>query len=189
MPIRTPLPEVVNLFKAVNEYKVWQHDNYFPFMDTFLFYRSALTNKFGYDATMPEYFDNRAPILKWCAHCGQEWKQYLHQIIYVKQTDKGFHIPNKDYNTIIVPVKGEITILRCESIRPLLDSMAVYDYDIYNWSRRGIVKSVCNAEPEQRIIGYTPKKLVRLDTEKFTAFHAKEGTEFLFMQYAHARQS
>ena len=62
------------------------------------------------------------------------WKETL-IFIYVKATDKGLHIPNKS-PTIIFSLDSDLRVMTCKELPPLVMSLAIYDYTLYNYRDR-----------------------------------------------------
>ena len=103
-------------------------------------------------------------------------KQYktppLFDIMTAKHSGKGLHIPSKE-TTIVYALKGDIKVLVSENFLRLLHTVAIYDYDLYNYKSRDIKLNVIK-EGEMFVVG----------NRYAHCLHMEEGQEVLYARYS-----
>ena len=163
--------EVKEVVHSLKDYGVYQHEYMFPFMDSFLFYRHC-KNLDDYYTSVPEYQDN---YTKFHAFFDEVQKEYnypkLYDIIYAKQTVKGIHCPAKD-TTVIWAIKGDIKLIVGDKLTRLLHTLAIHDYDLFNWNHRNLKLNVIKEGT------YFP-----IGNRFAHCLHMEEGQEVLYARY------
>ena len=92
-------------------------------------------------------------------------------MIYAKQTAKGFHAPCKE-PVIIWSIKGDIKLVIADELMKLLHTVAIYDYDLFNFKSRKMKLNTIK-EGEMFVIG-----------NRFAhCLHMEEGQEVLYARY------
>ncbi len=162
--------EIKHIFNSLHDYGVWQHEQAFPWMDSFAFFKKDTRD--NYYTSTPEYQDHKEEFHKFFDTIGQkEWGINPVEIIFAKQTDRGIHIPQKN-TSIIWALKGDIKLLVCENRDRLNYVMAIHDYDLFNWSNRKITLNIIK-EGDFFVIG-----------NRFAhALHMEEGQEVIHARY------
>lgn len=168
MQLTKQVKEVVN---GIADYGIYQHEYMFPWMDSFLFYRRD--SRDDYETSTPEYQDNRDDFLGFFRKVGKQYKTPpLFDIMTAKHSGKGLHIPSKDA-TIIYALKGDIRILVSENFLRLLHTVAIYDYDLYNYKSRNIKLNVI-----------TEGSIFVIGNRYAHCLHMEEGQEVLYARYS-----
>jgi len=162
---------IKHIVNSLHDYGVWQHEQMFPWMDSFAFFKND--SQENYYTSTPEYLDHKEEFQNFFEQAGQKlWKTPPLEILYAKQTDKGIHVPQKN-SAIIWALKGDIKLLVCENRDRLLYTMAIHDYNLFNWKNRKISPNIIK-EGEYFIIGNLHAH----------ALHMEEGQEVLYARYS-----
>ena len=163
--------EVKQVVNSLSSYGVYQHEYMFPHMDSFLFYRNSPSLD-DYHTSLPEYQDNYNSFIKFFKAVGEKYKAPpLYDIMTAKQTSKGMHCPAKD-PSVIWAVKGDIKLIIADELMKLLHTVAIYDYDLFNFKSRKIKLNTIK-EGEMFIVG-----------NRFAhCLHMEEGQEVLYARY------
>ncbi len=163
--------EVKEIVNSLKDYGIYQHEYMFPWMDSFLFYRYA-KNLDDYYTSIPEYQDYKEEFHKFFKSVGNKYKGgFLYDVMYAKQTDKGIHCPAKE-PTIIWAVKGDIKLVVANEIGRCLHTLAIHDYDLFNWKNRQMTLNVIK-EGDFFVIG-----------NRFAhCLHMEEGQEVVYARY------
>lgn len=164
--------EIKHIVNSLHDYGVWQHEQLFPWVDSFSFYKYSHSND-DYYTSLPEYQDYKEKFHKFFNTIGQEkWKANPLEITFAKQTNKGIHLPMKS-SAIIWAVKGDVKVLVSEARERLMQTLAIHDYDLFNWQHRKITLNIIK-EGDFFIVGNTFAH----------AIHMEEGQEVLYARYS-----
>jgi hypothetical protein len=88
-----------------------------------------------------------------------------------KQTSKGMHCPAKD-PSVIWAVKGDIKLVVAHELQRCLHTLAIHDYDLFNWGSRKMKLNIIR-EGHFFPIG-----------NRFAhCLHMEEGQEVLYARY------
>ena len=171
MPIK-PNKILTTLQEEVIAHGIYHAHYFFPFCDVFHFY-SRSSSMTDFHTSFPAYYNNKESILKYFNNIVKEygWKETLKDLIYVKATEKGFHIPTRT-PTVIFSMSGEIKMLTSEKFYRLLNSMAIYDYALFPFKDREI-------KPIR--IGNTAKLV---GNRWCHCLHLEEGEEIFYATYS-----
>ena len=162
--------EIKHIINSLHDYGVWQHEQLFPWMDSFAFFKQD--SQGNYYTSTPEYQDHKEEFHKFFDTIGQkEWGINPREITFAKQTNKGIHLPMKN-SAIIWAVKGDVKVLVSEARERLMQTLAIYDYDLFNWQHRKMTLNIIK-EGDFFIVG-----------NRFAhAIHMEEGQEVLYARY------
>ena len=168
MQLTKEVKEVVN---SLSSYGIYQHEYMFPFMDSFLFYRNS-PNLNDYYTSIPEYQDNHDSFQNFFKSVGKEYNAPpLYDVMFAKQTTKGIHCPTKEPAGIWA-VKGDIKLVVSNEVQRCLHTLAIYDYDLFNWGHRKMNLNIIK-EGEFFLIG-----------NRFAhCLHMEEGQEVVYARY------
>ena len=163
--------EVKQVVNSLSSYGVYQHEYMFPHMDSFLFYRNSPSLD-DYHTSLPEYQDNYNSFIKFFKSVGEKYKAPpLYDIMTAKQTSKGMHCPAKD-PSVIWSVKGDIKLVFAHELQRCLHTLAIHDYDLFNWGSRKMKLNIIK-EGHFFPIG-----------NRFAhCLHMEEGQEVLYARY------
>ena len=171
------MPIKANKFLTTLQTEVKAHGIYhahylFPFNDVFHFYSKNNTQK-DFNSSFPPYYNNQDKIKKYFNNIVKDfnWTETLHDLLYVKATDKGFHIPiNKP--AVIFSMTGMVKMLTSPEMRKLTNHMAIYDYQLFPFKERKIT-------PVK--IGNTAKLV---GNRWCHCLHLEEGEEIFYATYS-----
>tara|TARA_R100001460_G_scaffold53150_3_gene92147 strand:- start:431 stop:946 length:516 start_codon:yes stop_codon:yes gene_type:complete len=156
----------------VEAHGIYHAHSLFPFCDVFHFHQKSRTD-LNFDSSFPMYWENKEAILKYFGNIATThgWKETLHDLLYVKATKKGFHLPTQQ-PTIIFCLHDKVKLLTSKSRGTLRNCMAIYDYQLYPFKQRGIVPTW---------IGDTAKPLGNMWAH---CLHLEEGQEIFYATYS-----
>ena len=160
------------LQEEVKAHGIYHAHYFFPFCDVFHFY-SKSNNLTDFHSSFPPYFDNQESIQKYFNNIVKEygWQETLDDLLYVKATERGFHIPTKT-PAVIFSLSGQVKMLTSEKFYRLLHSMAIYDYQLFPFKDRSIVLNR---------IGDTAKLV---GNRWCHCLHLEEGEEIFYATYS-----
>ena len=142
-------------------------------MDTLLLYK-YIPHINNYECTLPRYFNNRKNIKLFFQDAANEigWDDMeVDKIIYIKQTDKGFSIP-QNKAAMIWSLDTELKTITSKHRHRLEQVYAIYDHDIYNWEQKQLTFNKTPAGVPF-IVGNLHSHVVHLD----------EGQEIIHVQF------
>ena len=126
------------LQEEVKAHGIYHAHYLFPHCDVFHFY-SKSKNETDFHTSFPPYYDNKESILKYFNNIVDEygWQETVKDLLYVKATERGFHIPVQT-PAVIFSLSGQVKMLTSEKFYRLLNSMAIYDYALFPFNFREI---------------------------------------------------
>jgi len=149
------------------------HAHYlFPFCDVFHFHNKS-KHEVDFNSSFPMYWKNKEAILKYFNNIATKsgWKETLHDLLYVKATKKGFHIPIQQ-PTVVFCLNDKVRLLTSKRKIRLLNCMAIYDYELFPFKNREITPTW---------IGDTAKPLGNMWAH---CLHLEEGQEIFYATYS-----
>tara|TARA_R100000231_G_scaffold32728_1_gene28590 strand:+ start:66 stop:581 length:516 start_codon:yes stop_codon:yes gene_type:complete len=160
------------LQEEVTAHGIYHAHYLFPFCDVFHFY-SKSHNLTDFHSSFPPYYDNQESILKYFNNIVKEygWEETPKDLLYVKATKEGFHIPTKT-PAVIFSLSGQVKMLTSEKFQRLLNCMAIYDYQLFPYKDREITPIK---------IGNTAKLV---GNRWCHCLHLEEGEEIFYATYS-----
>ena len=162
-----------NLRDEIKAHGIYMATRHFPWADTFEFYQ-RVSNLKDYESSFPYYQEHQDKIHKHLNDIAESlgWTERLSTFLYVKQNNKGFHLPSRNA-TIIFSLDSDVKCLTAKSGMTLLNCLAVYDYDLFDFSGRKITRTTIK-KGSGKIVGNTWHHCL----------HLEEGQEIFYATYS-----
>jgi len=139
--VKSKTPQsLINLAYEVVEWMDGQRDAQFPFCDTYLMwnYSSRIPDLETYNCTFPYWRKHGNTIMEDISIQGT-FKEQIAKILVVKGTERGIGLPySKKAREAYYHIKGEPYSLISKQYRPLVETLEINDYKLFDYHSRGV---------------------------------------------------